>query len=122
MRIIAPNFIILFVADPLTSAAFYTKILGLAPAEQSPTFVMFVFPNGIRLGLWSKKTAYPVVTASAGGCEVAFTEKDVDALHTLWNSLGVTIAQEPIDNEAGRNFVALDPDGNRLRVFWQAGE
>jgi len=122
MTILSPNFITLFVSDPLASGTFYAGLLGLQPVKQSPTFVMFAFPNEICLGLWSNKTAQPKVTAPAGGSEIAFTEKNVDAVYAHWKKLGVTIAQEPTNNEAGRTFVALDPDGHRIRVFWQEKE
>jgi predicted enzyme related to lactoylglutathione lyase len=41
----------------------------------------------------------------------------VEALHADWQGLGVPIAQPPATLDFGRSFVALDPDGHRLRVF-----
>ncbi len=35
---------------------------------------------------------------------------------------GLTIAQAPSDMDFGRTFVALDPDGHRLRVYWLSDE
>ena len=43
-------------------------------------------------------------------------------IHEAWVSRGVTIAQAPTDLDFGRTFVALDPDGHRLRVFRPAEE
>ena len=34
-----------------------------------------------------------------------------------WSLRGLPILQAPIDMDFGRTFVALDPDGHRLRVF-----
>jgi len=115
-----PNFILLYVASPDASAAFYTDLLGRAPVEASPTFAMFALDSGVMLGLWSKHTVEPAAPAHFGGSELAFTVSDVDAVrvkHREWLERGLPIAQAPIDMDFGHTFVALDPDGHRLRVF-----
>lgn len=118
MPIPSLNFVIIFVSSPLASGAFYTRLLGLEPVEQSETFVMFALPGGVMLGLWSRGTAKPTVTAAPGASEIAFVEKDVDAVYTRWCQMGIAIAQEPVEMEGGRSFVALDPDGHRIRIIW----
>ena len=109
--------VILLVDSPAASAAFYADLLGRAPAEESPTFAMFALPSGIGLGLWSRHTVEPPAGAAGGGTELAFTAPDVDAVHADWAARGLAIAQPPTDLDFGRAFVALDPDGHRLRVF-----
>lgn len=109
--------IILFVDNPSTSAAFYKRILSIQPIEESPTFVLFALPNEIMLGLWSRHTAKPEVTAQPGATEICFITSEVDTTHAAWQQLGVNFAQAPIDMEGGRAFVALDPDGHRIRVI-----
>ncbi len=45
---------------------------------------------------------------------------DADALnqrHLDWSLRGLPILQAPTNMDFGRTFVALDPDGHRLRVF-----
>ena len=74
------------------------------------------------LGLWSRETALPQVTAQPGASEIAFGEEDVDAVYAKWVGLGVPMAQSPIDLDFGRSFVALDPDGHRIRVLKLRGE
>ena len=111
------SFVILFVAHPEKSSAFYSSLFKLTPIETSPTFVLFALPNGIMLGLWSRTTAKPSVLAGAGGCEIAFCEDDVDAVYADWEKRGIPMTQEPVDMEGGRAFVALDPDGHRIRVI-----
>ena len=57
---------------------------------------------------------------TGGGGELAFSVSDagaVQALHSEWNKRGLKIAQAPVEMEVGHTFVALDPDGHRLRVF-----
>ncbi len=115
-----PNFVILYVDQPLQSGAFYTSLLGREPVQSSPTFVLFALDNGLMLGLWSRHTVEPAASAAGGGGEVAFAVGDiatVAATHDEWARRGLKIAQAPVDMDFGHTFVALDPDGHRLRVF-----
>jgi catechol 2,3-dioxygenase-like lactoylglutathione lyase family enzyme len=115
-----PNFLILYVDDPVAAVAFYGDLLGRPPIESSPTFAMFALDSGVMLGLWARHTVLPVAVDSAGGSELAFSVAAaaiVDATHADWRKRGLTIAQSPTDMDFGRTFVALDPDGHRLRVF-----
>ena len=114
--------VILLVANPTASGEFYRGLLGIEPAEASPTFVMFALPSGTALGLWSSATVEPAPNGRAGATELCFIEDDVDATHAAWAAKGVSIAQAPTDLDFGRTFLALDPDGHRLRVFRPAPE
>lgn len=111
------GFVILYVESPAASAAFYANLLELTPAEQSPTFAMFALPCGVCLGLWSRHTVAPAAVAAGGGGELAFTAADIDTVHADWVARGLSIAQSPVEMEFGRTFVALDPEGHRLRVL-----
>lgn len=117
---IQPDFTLLYVDSPMTSAVFYQQLLGVAPVETSPTFALFVLPNGHKLGLWSRHTVSPAATP-VGGSEMAFT---VDSAETLastlaaWQALKMPIVQDITVMDFGHTFVATDPDGHRLRVFW----
>jgi predicted enzyme related to lactoylglutathione lyase len=114
-----PNFFLLYVQNPSASAAFYADLLGKAPLEASPTFAMFALDSGPHLGLWAAHTVEPAATA-VGGSEVAFAVPDaaaVSSMHELWRGKGLAIAQTPTAMDFGFTFVALDPDGHRLRVF-----
>jgi catechol 2,3-dioxygenase-like lactoylglutathione lyase family enzyme len=108
---------ILYVESPATSAAFYRALLGQEPIEQSETFAMFPLREGAALGLWSRHTVEPRAMATSGGAEIVFTAPDPDAVHAAWRDRGLRIAQPPTEMDFGRTFVALDPDGHRLRVF-----
>lgn len=115
-----PNFFILYVDQPLASARFYEGLLGKAPIEAGPTFAMFALDSGVMLGLWSKHTVQPAALAAGGGSEVAFSVPDketVASMHAAWVDRRLVIAQQPVDMDFGHTFVALDPDGHRLRVF-----
>jgi predicted enzyme related to lactoylglutathione lyase len=118
-----PNFILLYVDSPAASAAFYADLLGRAPVESSPAFAMFALASGVMLGLWARRTVEPAASGT-GGAEIAFTAADADALdaaHSDWRGRGMRIVQPPTRMDFGYTFVALDPDGHRLRVFVPAG-
>lgn len=115
-----PDFILLYVDQPSVSAVFYGDLLGLPPVESSPTFALFVLPSGVKLGLWSRHTVEPAATVLAGCGELASTVADhaaLDACYAAWRERGLQIAQTPTEMDFGYTFVALDPDGHRLRVF-----
>ena len=115
-----PNFILLYVDSPAASAGFYTDLIGRPPVEASPTFAMFALESGVMLGLWSRHTVEPAATALPGAGEIAFALADnaaVTRTHADWQARGLPIAQAPVDLDFGHTFVALDPDGHRLRVF-----
>ena len=112
------TYILLAVADPAASAQFYTGLLGLEPVENSPSFVLYVLPNGIKLGLWIAGEIDPA-PRPAGGVEITFsqaTKDDVRATHAEWQGKA-KIIQQPTAMDFGFTFVAEDPDGHRLRVF-----
>lgn len=118
------NYILLSVADPARSEAFYSKLLNAKPVENSSTFVLYVLPNGIKLGLWIDTGIEPK-PLPAGGVEVTFSETSADAVRTTfadWSAKGAMILQQPTTMDFGFTFVASDPDGHRLRVFARADD
>lgn len=115
-----PDFVLLYVDNPLASAAFYADLLDRQPLEASPTFAMFALDSGIRLGLWSRHTVEPKALAFGGGAELAFSVADrsvVNDMYADWSERGLAIAQRPQAMDFGYTFVAVDRDGHRLRVF-----
>ncbi len=114
------SFVLLYVESPPDSARFYAGLLGAPIVEQSPNFAMLPLRDGVMLGLWSRIAVEPRATATAGAGEVAFTVADpaaVSDVHADWSKRGLSIAQAPTKMDFGTTFVALDPDGHRLRVF-----
>jgi predicted enzyme related to lactoylglutathione lyase len=105
--------------DPAISAAFYKKLLGREPVATFPTYHAFALEGGFMLGLWSTQTVSPPPSENGNRTELAFTVADSAAVETLyadWRKQGAKIAQEPTTAVFGRTFIALDPDGHRLRV------
>lgn len=119
------HYVLFYVEKPQASAAFYSALLQRAPVENSPTFALFVLDSGLKLGLWSRYTVEPAAAGRGGASELAFCVADADALnqrHQEWSLRGLAILQAPTDMDFGRTFVALDPDGHRLRVFAPAAQ
>ena len=117
------NYILLAVADPAASKQFYSNLLGLEPVQNSPTFVLYVLPNGVKLGLWIKYEIEPK-PLPVGGVEVTFSEDDdaaVRATYADWSGKA-KVLQEPVAMDFGFTFVVEDPDGHRIRVFARAAD
>ena len=113
-----PTAVVLYVDNLAISSKFYQDLLGIKPEEASPTFHSFTLSNGMGLGLKAKHAVEPPVDKNGGG-ELAFTldnNKKVDALFAGWQEKDINIALPPTIVPYGYTFVALDPDGNRLRV------
>ncbi|MDO9417649.1 VOC family protein [Pararhizobium sp.] len=114
-----PNLIILYVEDTIASAAFYRKLLGIEPHAEFPGYSSFQMDTGLTLGLLAKTSTAVVPSAAGDRTELAFMVKaddDVTAQYEDWKTKGLTIVQDLTRFEFGPSFVALDPDGHRLRV------
>jgi predicted enzyme related to lactoylglutathione lyase len=114
------NFLLLHVEDDAASAAFYNELLDIPIIDQKPGFAMLPLRDGVMLGLWSRATVEPESTGQTGANEIAFAVADANAVETThadWKRRGVPIIQAPTQMSFGTTFVALDPDGHRLRVF-----
>ncbi|SFO10038.1 Catechol 2,3-dioxygenase [Candidatus Pantoea varia] len=114
-----PNLIILYVDNPIISSKFYQNLFETEPDVMLPTWVAFSFDNGMNLGLWSIKSSDFVSCGEGNRTELSFMVNDiqaVDALYQQWSGSGVQIEQEPKQAVFGKTFVALDPDGHRIRV------
>ncbi len=117
--ILEPNVIVLYVNDLAIASQFYQDLLGIKPEEASITFHSFTLLNGISLALKAKHSVVPPTEAKSGNGELAFTLDDykkVDELFAEWQAKGINILFPPSQVPFGYTFVALDPDGHRLRV------
>lgn len=111
--------IVLYVADVAKSAAFYAELFDRQPVQRAENFAMFPLPP-LMLGLWTRSDAAPVAAGAPGAMELDFGVSDRQAVttcHADWKARGLRIAQEPTEMDFGYTFVALDPDGHRLRVM-----
>ncbi|MCT7662734.1 VOC family protein [Shinella kummerowiae] len=116
---ISPGLLILYVEDPARSSRFYETILDRPPVFETPGYVGFDFGNGLGLGLWSTTSTEFVSGGTGNRSEIAIVvdgDAAIDALHDSWKADGIAIEQPPFTAVFGRTFVALDPDGHRVRV------
>lgn len=118
------GFVLFYVKSPIASAAFYSRILGVEPVVKTPSLVIFSLNHGVMFALSSRYTAEPNVESQPGSSEICFFYENIDALFESWAMQGIIIAKEPTNRQCGahnmdmvRNFVALDPDGHRIRVY-----
>lgn len=114
------NFVLLYVSDPLASAAFYSKLLGHPPVDATPDFAKLPLSTDVMLGLWRRRDVMPRPVALPGGSEIALVVADAEAVRATyqeWVRQRLGIVQPPTEMDFGHTFVALDPDGNRIRVY-----
>lgn len=117
--ILEPNVIVLYVNDLARASQFYQDLLGLKPIEGAITFHSFTLSNGMSLALKAKHSVVPAIEEMSGNGELAFTvdePKKVDKLFSEWEAKGARIIFPPSQMPFAYTFVALDPDGHRLRV------
>ena len=111
---------LLYVEDPIASAAFYEKLLRAPPVEASPGFAMFALTPPTMLGLWKRADVLPKATAPTGSNELGFhvdSKEIVEQFFASAKQIGAKVLQEPVQMDFGYTFTVADPDGNRLRVF-----
>jgi predicted enzyme related to lactoylglutathione lyase len=114
------NVLLLHVEDDAASASFYSGLLDIPIVQQQPGFAMLPLRDGVMLGLWQRDTVEPKSSGQTGASEIAFAVTDsatVEATCADWQRRGLTIIQAPTPMSFGTTFVALDPDGHRLRVY-----
>lgn len=116
---LTPNLLLFYVEDPLQSALFYEKIFSIKPVATFPTYVAFSFENGFTFSLWSLHAKDFVSSGTGHRSELSFLVENENAVRLIrkqWEELGVAIEQDLHEAAFGLTFVALDPDGHRIRV------
>ena len=118
------SFLNLYVDNHATSAAFYNELLDIPIIEEKDGFALLPLKDGVMLGLWSRETVEPHTQEHPGASEIALAVANPEAVaatHADWKQRGLKIVQDPTIMSFGPTFVALDPDGHRLRVFAPEG-
>ncbi len=114
------NLVVLYVDDAQASSTFYQTLLERPVTQSSPKFVVLPLGNGTMLGLWQRDAVVPPSASQAGCSEISWAVANAEAVratYETWTTRGVRIAQPPTAMPFGHTFVALDPDGHRLRVL-----
>jgi predicted enzyme related to lactoylglutathione lyase len=92
---------------------FYQTVLGFTlEYRQDDTFVSFIFPNGVRLGIKKK-----VEEREVPGAQTVFiaVDQDVQKLYEKLSAQGVEIYKKLTNQAWGLNFSILDPDKNKVQ-------
>jgi catechol 2,3-dioxygenase-like lactoylglutathione lyase family enzyme len=109
-----------YVSDIARSSAFYTDLFALKPAVASPFYAMFKFDNGFEFAVYDRNKLQPQAGPMSASAELGFTVADLaklNELHGQWAAKGIPIIMAPTKMYfGGVHFMALDPDGHRLRV------
>jgi len=116
---LTPNLILFYVENSNKSAVFYEKIFKIKPIASFPNYTAFTLANGFTFSLWSMHAKNFVSGGHGHRSELALmvpTEDQVRTLRNTWKELGVQIEQDLHEAVFGLTFVALDPDGHRIRV------
>lgn len=111
---------VLYVTDVSKSKHFYASIFECEPNVLSPTFVALDFADNVTITLKQRDALTPKSTITGGGTELSMPVTDkstLDELYQSWIEKGVEFVQHPESSVFGVNFVAVDPDGHRIRVF-----
>lgn len=116
---LTPNLLLFYVQNPLESAQFYEQIFEITPVASFPSYVAFIFKNGFSFSLWSTEAKNFVSGGNGHRAELSFMVADEESVRNLrekWSKLNITIEQDLHEAVFGLTFVALDPDGHRIRV------
>ena len=113
-----PNLQLLYVTDIQRSTARYRRWFAADPVFASPRYVAFSAGGEALFALWSGGDAphADVPRFVETGIMLA-SDAEVDQLYQAWRAdPDLRIAQPPSTEVYGRTFLALDPDGHRIRV------
>ncbi|NAZ53689.1 glyoxalase [Vibrio toranzoniae] len=111
---------VLYVADIHRSMDFYAKAFDCKPKLLSPTFAALDFADNVKITLKQADFLTPASTVKGGGTEISMPLADKETLENLyeaWTEKGIQFEQAPKESVYGINFVAVDPDGHRIRIF-----
>ncbi len=115
-KMIGPDFIALQVNDLEASRKFYTEILGLEPARQSPPGAVVFNTAPIPFAIRNPSVDLKASSKLGWGTALWFQVDDADALFAHLSANGVKIVTPVQDGAFGRQFLFMDPDGYILTV------
>ncbi|MEZ9654798.1 VOC family protein [Vibrio splendidus] len=111
---------VLYVENIHRSMDFYAKAFECEPKQLSPTFAALDFADNVKITLKQSDFLTPASTIRGGGTELSMPLADKETLKILykaWKEKGIQLEQAPEESIYGINFLAVDPDGHRIRVF-----
>lgn len=115
-----PNVIVLYADNLAVTSRFYQEVLGIEPVEASASFHSFKLSGEMSLAVKARTSVVPPAEEKNTNGELAFmleSRERVNALFTEWQAKNIRIILQPAQLPFGYTFVALDPDGYRLRFI-----
>lgn len=111
-----PDFVSLQVHDLDASARFYTDVLGLRRAPQSPPGAVVFATEPAAFALREPVVDLDLVDRLGWGVALWLKADDPDGVHAALVAAGAEIVTEPFDGPFGRTFAFADPDGYVLTI------
>ena len=124
MRLSAPDYIVVVVADLDRSLRFYTDVLGLTLGHRSGPYAQFD-TGATRLALFEREAMAATLgrarlaepDAAAPGFELGFKVDDAEVAYAELVTAGADPAVEPTDRPWGqRTAYVRDPDGHLIEL------
>ncbi|MCW8336554.1 glyoxalase [Vibrio paucivorans] len=112
--------IVLYVTEVKASSAFYAQLFDCTAEMLSPSFAVIEFASNVKVTLQQIDSLTPTSVVTGGGTELSIPVESkavLEKIYRSWLLKGIEFAQLPEESVFGINFVALDPDGHRIRVF-----
>ena len=113
---------VLYVENIEISKNFYANAFECEGKVLSPTFASFPLGDGVTIELKQLAQVSPPANMTGGGTELSLMVENSTVLQNLyeqWENKGIKFVQTPAELIFGITFVAIDPDGHRIRVFTQ---
>lgn len=110
-HLIGPDFIGIQVVDIEAARAFYTDVVGLKAAAQSPPGAVVFDTKPIPFAVRTPVIDLGDAEDLGRGIAIWFGCDDADALHDHLSQRGTTIVFPPKDGPFGRYFAFRDPFG-----------
>lgn len=117
------DMIVLYAQNTAASAKFYETHLGGKIVASMPTFVMMNLQGEMNIGFWQCDDVVPAASAPSPSSELVLnvdSEAELQSTHDAWRNAGVEIIQDMTEMGFGKTFVAIDLDGNRIRMVHPA--
>ena len=123
MRLRAPDYVVVIVADLDRALAFYTGLLGLPLGHRSGPYAQLA-TGTTRVALYERAAMSATLglelqaaPPDAAGFELGFKVPDVDAAVAELAAAGVVVATPPADRPWGqRTAYVRDPDGHLVEL------
>ncbi len=120
-QVTGPDFVALQVRDLDRSRQFYTELLGLEVAPQSPPGAVVFRTAPIPFAVRKPLVDLEAVSRLGWGVALWLACDTADALAATLEEAGVALVQRPQDGPFGRQFSFIDPDGYTLTVHTGGG-